>query len=96
MSFSSQVVNVLRYTSLGCGVIYGFYHQSSLTSHSKVHLAQTEWKQKEALIARAKEEWAKAHPVRVVTGNLITDPDDSRFDLEKFLLYMAGQDTARA
>ncbi|KAF8532469.1 ATP synthase E chain-domain-containing protein [Trichophaea hybrida] len=94
MSFSSQVVSVLRYSSLGCGIIYGFYHQGRLSSYSKVHLAQTEWKQKEALITQAKEEWAKVHPVGVVT--LITDPDDYRFDLEKFLLYMAGQDTANA
>ncbi|KAI5817099.1 ATP synthase E chain-domain-containing protein [Pyronema omphalodes] len=92
MVLSTQTVNVLRYSALGAGVVYGFYHQQQLNSASKVHQAQAEWKHKEALIAQAKAEWAKKHPVKQAgPGEVVSDPDSPDFDLEKFLNHVAGE-----
>lgn len=95
MHFSSQTVNVLRYTALGSGAAYGFYYQGSLASRFKAQQAQVEWKQKEALINEAKAEWAKTYSIKI-SRDFVTDPDDSRFDLEKFLFYLAAQDNVSA
>ncbi|KAA8896300.1 ATP synthase E chain-domain-containing protein [Sphaerosporella brunnea] len=92
MPLSQQTVNVLRYSALGAGVIYGLYRQRKLTSAAKAHEAQAAYHHKEELIKKAKAEWARLHPKpETKPGDVITDPNDSRFDLEKFLQYVAGE-----
>lgn len=87
---SPQTVNVLRYTALGSGVIYGLYHQRRLTSQAKLRESHAECERKEALIQQAKAEWAKRHPSKEKNeSGVISDPNDSRFDLEAFLQQLA-------
>lgn len=85
---ATQGVNVLRYSALAGGVFYGFYRQSSLNSQSKRAEIDREYAHKEHLIEQARAEWKKKttppQPQPQTTG-LITDPADSRFDLEAYL-----------
>lgn len=50
---------VLRYSALVAGLVYGAYHQSSLNAHAKAAEIEREYKRKEALIEQAKAEWRK-------------------------------------
>jgi F-type H+-transporting ATP synthase subunit e len=51
---------VLRWSALGAGIFYGFYHQRQInkTLHSKA--AEREYKHKQELIEKAKAEFAKS------------------------------------
>ncbi|KAL9623171.1 MAG: hypothetical protein Q9160_002486 [Pyrenula sp. 1 TL-2023] len=85
---TSQGVNVLRYSALGLGIFYGFFHQSSLTSKSKLAQLDHEYHQKESLIAKAKAEYVKKQlppEKKTAGGGIITDPMDPKFDLEAYL-----------
>jgi F-type H+-transporting ATP synthase subunit e len=50
---------VLRYSALGLGVFYGFYHQRTINSSQKAAAAQREFEHKQKLINQAKEAYAK-------------------------------------
>ena len=50
---------VLRYSALGLGVFYGFYHQRTISSSQKAAAAQREYEHKQQLINKAKEAYAK-------------------------------------
>ncbi|KAJ9195489.1 hypothetical protein DTO166G4_3072 [Paecilomyces variotii] len=83
---STQGVNVLRYSALVAGLIYGFSHQSSLNSQAKHAEIEREYKRKESLIQQAKAEFAKKHaPADKKSEGPVTNPDDPRFDLEALL-----------
>ncbi|OKL56792.1 hypothetical protein UA08_07791 [Talaromyces atroroseus] len=90
---ASQGVNVLRYSALVGGLFYGFLHQGTLTSQAKLAEQEREYKHKESLIQKAKAEWAKQHapPVDYSKTGLVTDPEDPRFDLEKFIIAKAEE-----
>ncbi|KAG0130997.1 ATP synthase E chain-domain-containing protein, partial [Tuber indicum] len=83
-----------RYSALGLGIFYGFTYQNKLTAQAKIRRAENEYHRKEKLIMQAKAEWAKKHSADKTTasGGLITDPDDSRFDLEAYLQQLAVDD----
>lgn len=53
------MLQVLRYSALVAGLIYGVYHQSSLTSQAKRTEIEHEYARKERLIEQAKAEWRK-------------------------------------
>lgn len=57
-----MTVQVLRWSALGVGVFYGFYHNQALKSQAAQHAAAAEWQHKESLITQAKAQWAKDHP----------------------------------
>jgi len=104
---------VLRYTALVAGILYGFQHQRTLYKKQQDHKDSEEYAHKEALIRKAKEEYRKKtsppsggtyithHPPHFLSPSrgladdgsitVITDPEDSRFDLEKFLQYVTEQ-----
>ncbi|KAL2004950.1 hypothetical protein VTN00DRAFT_2800 [Thermoascus crustaceus] len=91
---ASQGVNVLRYSALVAGLVYGAYHQSTINSHAKAAEIEREYKRKEALIEQAKQEWKKKtapQEQKPEAGGIITDPEDSRFDLEAFLNAKAAE-----
>ncbi|GAM38729.1 hypothetical protein TCE0_033f09696 [Talaromyces pinophilus] len=88
---ASQGVNVLRWSALFGGVFYGLYHQSTLNSQAKHAEQEREYKHKESLIAKAKAEWAKKNAPASANNGLITDPEDPKFDLEKFLIAKAEE-----
>ncbi|RPA77883.1 hypothetical protein BJ508DRAFT_416815 [Ascobolus immersus RN42] len=79
---SSTTVNVLRWSALAAGVFYGFSHQRTLYKQAEKHHEQEEYNHKAQLIEQAKAEYKKKTSP---PSGLITDPDDSRFDLEAFL-----------
>ncbi|CAG8901822.1 unnamed protein product [Penicillium nalgiovense] len=56
---ASQGVNVLRYSALVAGLVYGVYHQSSLNSVTKRTEIEHEYARKERLIEQAKAEYKK-------------------------------------
>ncbi|RKF78852.1 hypothetical protein GcC1_052013 [Golovinomyces cichoracearum] len=89
---ASTGVNVLRYSVLGAGLIYGFLHQSKLSSAEKLSNTTKEYQRREALIAQAKAEYAKKFVSSVSSSSSIEaklDPNDSKFDLEVFLMNIA-------
>lgn len=52
-------LQVLRYSALVAGLVYGVYHQSSLNSQAKRNEIEHEYTRKERLIEQAKAEWRK-------------------------------------
>ncbi|CUS08627.1 unnamed protein product [Tuber aestivum] len=97
--FSPQTTNVIRYSALGLGIFYGFTYQNKLTAQAKIRKAENEYHRKEKLIMQAKAEWAKKHLPADGTaassgriGAVVTDPNDSRFDLEACLQQLAADD----
>ncbi|KAI9831930.1 MAG: hypothetical protein M1819_004652 [Sarea resinae] len=95
---TSSGVNVLRYSALITGVLYGVYHQASLSASAKVAQIDREYKHKEALIAQAKEAWVE-HQLppdqKTASGHIISDPNDSRFDLEAWLVSKVAQEAKK-
>ncbi|EKJ79812.1 hypothetical protein HYE67_008363 [Fusarium culmorum] len=76
---------VLRWSALGLGIFYGFTHQRAITASQRAEHAQHEYEKKENLIKQAKAEFAKKK--NPSSGDdVITDPSDPKFDLEKLLL----------
>ncbi|KAI5466186.1 ATP synthase E chain-domain-containing protein [Mariannaea sp. PMI_226] len=89
---ASTGVNVLRWSALGLGVFYGFTHQRAITSTQKAEHAKHEYEHKERLIQQAKAEFAKkTNPAASSASDVITDPNDPKFDLEKLLLKVAKE-----
>ena len=58
MTTSTQL-QVLRYSALVAGLVYGVYHQSSLNSITKRKEIEHEYARKERLIEQAKAEYKK-------------------------------------
>ncbi|KAH7170842.1 ATP synthase E chain-domain-containing protein [Dactylonectria macrodidyma] len=88
---ASTGVNVLRWSVLGLGVFYGFTHQRSITSAQKAEHAKHEYEQKEKLIQKAKAEFAAKSNPNTSANDVITDPSNPKFDLEKLLLKVAKE-----
>ncbi|CAI4216788.1 unnamed protein product [Parascedosporium putredinis] len=91
---SSAAVNVLRYSALGLGLFYGFTHQRKITSTQKAEADQREYQRKEALINKAKAEYARSKsPISATTagGDPATrDPNSPKFDLEAAIQSFLG------
>ncbi|KAI3626931.1 F1F0 ATP synthase subunit e, mitochondrial [Malassezia furfur] len=88
MSMSpTPLVNVVRYSALIAGIGYGILHRRSLQKDWDAKALQQEQKQKDELIKKAKEEYAKlkaATQQKVApVVDAVTNPDDPNFDLEK-------------
>ncbi|KAJ7750199.1 ATP synthase E chain-domain-containing protein [Mycena metata] len=78
----SPTVNVVRYTALFTGVVYGWYHRRTLQAAHDVHKIEAAAYQREHLIAQAKEAWMKKQAAPPQSAD---DPEDPRFDLEKLI-----------
>ncbi|KAF2674744.1 hypothetical protein BT63DRAFT_420030 [Microthyrium microscopicum] len=83
---ASSGVNVLRWSALGLGVFYGFYHQLSISSGERLRAKRTEWEQKENLISQAKAEFqkSKAPAPSSDAPSSSKAPADPKEDLEAF------------
>ncbi|KIH89661.1 mitochondrial ATPase, f0 complex, subunit e [Sporothrix brasiliensis 5110] len=85
---SNAGVNVLRYSALGLGVLYGFYHQRTINSSDKAAAAKRAYEHKQSLINQAKAEYTKLRspsPAASATSSgLNQDPMDPKFDLEAY------------
>ncbi|KAG6841561.1 hypothetical protein C0991_009596 [Blastosporella zonata] len=78
------ILQVVRYTALFTGVAYGFYHHRSLQAKHDQHKLEHAVHTRERLVVEAKEAWKRRNDAK--NSTLITDTEDSRFDLEKLLL----------
>ncbi|KAG9657184.1 hypothetical protein KCU81_g3202, partial [Aureobasidium melanogenum] len=81
---SSSGVNVLRWSALGLGVVYGIYHQSAITAADKLRENAKEYERKQALINQARSEYQKKNAPASKSG-VVSDPSDPKFDLESWL-----------
>ncbi|KAJ5675810.1 hypothetical protein N7462_008707 [Penicillium macrosclerotiorum] len=91
---ASQGVNVFRYSALVAGLVYGVYHQSSITAATKRTQVEHEYARKEKLIEQAKAEWKKKtqpQETQTQSSGVITDFEHPKFDLEAFLLAKAKE-----
>ncbi|KAH7328932.1 ATP synthase E chain-domain-containing protein [Stachybotrys elegans] len=87
-----SATNVIRWSALGLGVFYGFSHQRSITSAQKAEHARHEYEHKQELINKAKAEYAKLkNPSPASANDVVSDPSDPNFDLEKFLLKVSKE-----
>ncbi|KAH6916715.1 ATP synthase E chain-domain-containing protein [Coprinopsis sp. MPI-PUGE-AT-0042] len=82
----SSTVNVVRYSALLSGVVYGFYHRRTLQSEADKHKLEHAAHHQEKLIAEAKAAWKRKQEGPAQTS-LVTDPEDPRFDLEKLIAH---------
>ncbi|THV06506.1 hypothetical protein K435DRAFT_960481 [Dendrothele bispora CBS 962.96] len=80
----SPIVNVTRYSALAAGIFYGFYHRRTLQAAHDAHKLEQAAHHREHLIAEAKEAWKRKQEPSL-KDDVITDPEDPRFDLEKLI-----------
>ncbi|CAE6442254.1 hypothetical protein BN14_12411 [Rhizoctonia solani AG-1 IB] len=80
---ASPVVNVVRYTALGGGILYGIFHRRTLQTRLDNERAHDQELRHENLVKQAKEAWKRKTESGL--SNLITDPDDPRFDVDKLI-----------
>jgi len=83
----SSTVNVVRYTALFAGVVYGWYRHRSLQATYNEHKLRDAAHHRERLIVQAKEAWKRKQD-SAKGATLITDPENPSFDLEKLLLHL--------
>lgn len=90
-------VNVLRFSALGLGVLYGFNHQRAISASDRQHAAQKEYENKAKLISDAKAEYQrKNNPETLPKGkgkgfDFTSASSGADFDLEAFLHLKDGQ-----
>ncbi|MCJ1479244.1 hypothetical protein MMC13_007929 [Lambiella insularis] len=85
---TSSGANVLRYSALGGGLFYGFYHQRTLTSHAERSKISRRYQEEVSLIAKAKAEFTKKtvpKESRTEGGGVTSGPNDPNLDLEAYL-----------
>lgn len=70
---SNRTRQVIRYSALFTGLVYGIYHQSSIRTHEKVAKLEHEYHHKEALIEQARAEYARktAPPASISIGGML-------------------------
>ncbi|KAK4194645.1 ATP synthase E chain-domain-containing protein [Triangularia verruculosa] len=85
---ASSGVNVLRYSALGLGVVYGFYHQRQIYSSDRAAAAQREYEHKQQLITQAKKAYAAKNKPAVSSSSASQDINSSSFDLESFIAQL--------
>ncbi|EAU92348.2 hypothetical protein CC1G_00567 [Coprinopsis cinerea okayama7 len=80
----SSTVNVVRYSALLSGVVYGWYHRRTLQSEADKQKLEHAAQHQEKLIAEAKAAWKRKQEA-ASDSDVVTDPEDPRFDLEKLI-----------
>ncbi|KAG5365663.1 ATP synthase subunit e [Yarrowia sp. B02] len=82
----SATLNVLRWSALGAGVVYGFVHNRTLYSEAEKKVADAKYKKQEKLIEQAKAEWARLHPApAAAAGGAELDITSDKFDIDAYL-----------
>ncbi|KAF8323803.1 hypothetical protein DL93DRAFT_2069821 [Clavulina sp. PMI_390] len=76
----SPAVNVVRYTALASGILYGIVHRRTLTAQEHQKQEHASLHHKEQLLEQARKAWADKNSTSAST--LITDPENPKFDLE--------------
>ncbi|GAA5878759.1 hypothetical protein JCM3774_005060 [Rhodotorula dairenensis] len=79
----SPAVNVVRYTALFSGIVYGVVHRKTLQDRFDAHAADKEVQLRQHWLEEAKKAWAQKQLQS--KDSLVTDPDAPGFDLEALL-----------
>lgn len=69
--------NVLRYSALGAGIVYGAVHRYSLGAAEEQKQVAQKWAAEEKLIRQAKAEYKKLNPPKVQTSGSINWEDEN-------------------
>ncbi|CAE6523373.1 unnamed protein product [Rhizoctonia solani] len=80
---ASPTVNVVRYTALGAGILYGIVHRRTLQTRLDKERAHEEQARHQHLVEQAKEAWRRKNDSSL--SSLVTDPEDPRFDIDKLI-----------
>lgn len=75
---------MFRWGALGAGVLYGFFHNITLSSKASEKQAAKEYARQEALIKEAKAEYARLHPAPVSKDSDVNF-EDPNFNLEAYI-----------
>lgn len=78
--------NVLRYSALGAGVVYGAVHRYNLFADAAQVEAAAQFKKEQKLISKAKADYAKLNPpkkVETTSGSI--NWEDPNLDIGKAL-----------
>ncbi|KAF5332536.1 hypothetical protein D9611_005128 [Ephemerocybe angulata] len=78
----SSTVNVVRYSALFSGILYGWYHHRTLQATANQHKVEHAIHHREKLIQEAKAAWKRKNEA---LSSIVTDPENPNFDLEKLL-----------
>ena len=86
-----STLNVLRYSVLGAGILYGFTHDRGLKKDAHNLKLDNEYKEKELLIQKAKEEFVKSKlpkQITTTTSSSLTNIDlnDPKVDFAQIIL----------
>ncbi|KAG0146902.1 hypothetical protein CROQUDRAFT_656699 [Cronartium quercuum f. sp. fusiforme G11] len=85
----SVTVNVVRYSALTFGILYGIVHRRSLQTLKNNHQFSEEVHKREAWVDQAKQAWQRRQLQTSNQSNALTDPDSPLFDLEAFLTQLS-------
>lgn len=90
-SFASSFSQVFRYSALVAGILYGFTHDLTLKAEAAKKKEEVEYQKKVKLIAEAKAEYKKLHPVAQSSTNF--NLEDPNLDFGKVVeSYIASLD----
>lgn len=86
-------LQVLRWSALGLGVVYGAYHQMSLSAKDRAAQAQKEYDAKAKLISEAKAEFTRKNKPQSVTSAVKSEGKgfDCRFPHSTSVLNIGQQ-----
>lgn len=78
--------NVLRYSLLGAGILYGAVHRYNLEAAQETKQKQAQWNKEEKLIRQAKAEYAKLNaPKEAPASTSSFNLEDPNLDFGKVL-----------
>lgn len=83
----SATINVIRYSAITSGILYGIVHKQTLKSKYENLHYQEEVHKREHWVNEAKRLWQSRQLVNSAGAN--NDPDSPSFDLEAFLNQLA-------
>ncbi|VVT48379.1 uncharacterized protein SAPINGB_P001750 [Magnusiomyces paraingens] len=81
---TAPIFNVFRWGALASGVVYGFFHNITLSNQAAEKKASAEYAHKEDLIKQAKAKYAELHP-KPVSKDGAVDFEDPNFDLADYI-----------
>ncbi|KAF8336938.1 ATP synthase E chain-domain-containing protein, partial [Cantharellus anzutake] len=80
---ASPTLTVARYTALIGGIFYGIAHRRTLQAKANEKAIEHELHRRETLLEQARKAWAEKSTSK--NSDLITNPEDPKFDLEAFV-----------
>ncbi|GAA96844.1 uncharacterized protein L969DRAFT_50006 [Mixia osmundae IAM 14324] len=83
----SATVNVVRYSALAGGILYGILHRRTINHKQAQEREHAELRKREGWVEQARKEYARQKLEREGgADSVISDPNNPAFDLEKLLL----------